>query len=357
MYWLLRWMLPILASMAVSVAAGQEPADQDRLPEFGESSSDDESHVFAEPPSDVELETAGSQVLDFKFDDRPPFRANGMWAPAESLRAQDGTLSMNSERLGIGVPLAIHDDGIWLALGSVQQTGFQTAAILPDSGMDFPDELWNVSLGSMRIKTLANGTQIGGMLQGGSASDQPFANLRDLTFTTLVFATVPYGPRDAWNFSLFYSPTSQTRFPLPGLAYVWRPHDRLQADIGIPASLDYRPTDSFQLMARYTPLTNLQVEARQQVVGPWSLFGRYDIVNETYWLDERLNRRDRFFVFDQRVSAGVSRQLARGFRFEGAAGYLFDRQFFQAESFSDERHDVVEVESGLALWLQLLWTR
>ncbi|MFO0915851.1 MAG: hypothetical protein U0795_23030 [Pirellulales bacterium] len=345
MYALIRRIILIMVATCESWAVAQELFDVERLPEVAESSDE------IRPQPEI------SQTRLLSSDERAPVRLSVQWAWSEPVRNQPATLGLNSEQLGLGVPLAIYDDGIWLALGSLQRTDVSTSAILPDSGLAFPEELWNISVGTMRIKTLSNGTQVGGMLQVGSASDRPFADIRDMTLTTLAFATVPYGPTDAWNFSLFYSPTSQTRFPLPGIAYVWRPSDWLQANIGLPASLDYRPTDSWHLMARFTPLTNLLVEGRYSFSGPWHLFGRYEIANETYWLDERLNSRDRFFMFDQRVSAGISRDLNRGFRLDAAAVYRFDRQFFQAESFFGDRQDVVQVESGPGVWIQLIWTR
>jgi hypothetical protein len=81
------------------------------------------------------------------------------------------------------------------------------------------------------------------MLRVGSPSDQPFGAFRDLTATLLGFVTIP-SDRDAWSFSLFYSPTSQLVFPIPGVAYVWRPSDQFQANLGIPFSLHYRPTET-----------------------------------------------------------------------------------------------------------------
>jgi len=93
--------------------------------------------------------------------------------------------------------------------------------VLPDSGLPVPDQFWDIEVGTMHIRELADGWRAGGMLRVGSPSDQPFAALRDMTVTLLGFLTIPSGQRDAWNFSLFYSPTGQIVWPIPGVAYVF----------------------------------------------------------------------------------------------------------------------------------------
>lgn len=290
-------------------------------------------------------------------DDRAPLRFESIWVPSRPFRSEDDELGYHAQRLRAGFPLRIYADGIWLLLGGVQRTEFDTEVRLPDSQLNFPNSLWNVDVGTMRIWNLQNGAQIGTMLRFGSASDRPFASIHEMTLTSLAFATVPYGPRDAWSYSLFYSPTSQMNFPIPGIAYVWRPSLNLQANLGIPASLDYRPTENRSLTLRYTPVTNLFIETRQFLTDTWSLFAQYEISNETYWLADRIAEDDRFFMFEQRVATGISQELGKGFRLDALAMYLFDRRFFQAESFSNDRHDVLELQSGVAGALRIIWRR
>ena len=81
---------------------------------------------------------------------------------------------------------------------------------------------------------------LGGTFLFGSASDKPFHAGRDLTLMAILFATVPArNDRDDWSFSLFYSPTSQLPYPLPGIAYVWKPDETFEAKIGLPAGLEW----------------------------------------------------------------------------------------------------------------------
>ena len=288
---------------------------------------------------------------------RAPFQSQLFWAPERALQGQPGTLAMSGEEVTIGFPISIDSDGIWLALGGVQRLAISTSAVLPDSGLPVPNQLWDVEAGVMHIHQLGDDRQAGGMLRVGSPSDQPFGAWRDMTVTLLGFMTVPSGDRDAWSFSLFYSPTGQIIFPIPGVAYVWRPSERLQANLGIPFSLEFRPTDTLSLTASYMPLNNIQVMLRQSLGESWSVYGGYRTVNETFLLADRESSRERTYLFDQRLTVGVQRDLGRGWSLDVSGAHVFDRQFFQAEKFSGTRSDELLIDPGTALTLQLIWTR
>ena len=286
-----------------------------------------------------------------------PFTARLWWIPQQDLKHQPGKLAMNGEEIEVAFPVRMDSDGIWLALGSVQRLEISTSAVLPDSGLPVPDQLWDIEVGTMHIRELADGWRAGGMLRVGSPSDRPFAALRDMTVTLLGFLTVPSGQRDAWNFSLFYSPTGQIVWPIPGVAYAWRPSDQFQANLGIPFSLEYRPTETLTVTAGYRPLNHVQVVVRQALGQAGSIYGGYRTVTETFLLADRQENPDRTYLFDQRLTLGTQRELGRGWSLDLSAAYVFDRQIFQAEKFSGTRRDELAIDPGLAGMLQLLWTR
>ncbi len=259
----------------------------------------------------------------------------------------------------VAAPLRIAPDGsgIWLATADVDYRAIDTTASFPDSGRPVPQELWNVGFGTMYFRRLDDGRRIGGIVSFGSASDRPFDEFRDLTLTSIGFLEIPLRDRDAWNFSLFYSPTSQLPYPMPGLAYVWRPDDRLTAQLGIPFSLNYRPNDRWTLAADYRPLTEVRVRATRKLADGWNAYAGYEMTADTYFLAERLRTADRLYLFEQRAAIGLERRLPAGFRFDVSASYLFDRRIFQAESFFDGRHDELRIGSGPMLSLGLRWQR
>jgi hypothetical protein len=311
-----------------------------------------------EAPPPLDNSQGGRAGLGSSGDgQRTPFTARLWWIPPQDLKDQPGELAMNGEELELAFPVRIDTDGIWLALGSFQRLELSTAAVLPDSGLPVPDQLWDLEVGTMHLREWANGWRSGGMLRVGSPSDRPFEALRDMTVTLLGFLTIPAGQRDAWSFSLFYSPTGQIIFPLPGLAYIWRPNPQFEAQLGIPFSLQYRPTESLSLTASYRPLNNVQVVIRQSLGQFWSVSGSYGTMNETFLLADRLEDRQRTYLFDQRLTLGVQRELGRGWSLDFSAAYVFDRQIFQAEKFSGDRRDELRIEPGVAGSIQLLWTR
>ena len=78
----------------------------------------------------------------------------------------------------------------------------------------------------------------------------------------------------------------------------------------------------------------MQVLARQSLGEAWSIYGSYRTVNETFLLADRLEDRERTYLFDQRLTLGIQCQLGRGWSVDLSAAYVFDRQMFQAEKFS-----------------------
>lgn len=290
-------------------------------------------------------------------NDRAPFKSRLFWIPAQSVQGQPGKLGINGEEFDLSFPLRIDENGIWLALGGVQRLDINGSAVLPDSGLPVPSQLWDIEAGLMHIRDLGDGRQAGGMVRIGSPSDQPFAAWRDMTVTFLGFLTVPAREQDSWSFSLFYSPTGQIIYPIPGIAYVWRPNDRFQANLGVPFSLEYKPTETAVFTASYMPLNNVQVMMRQSLGKLWSLYGGYRTVSETFLLADRVNNRERTYLFDQRVSVGVQRELGRGWSLDFSTAYVFDRRFFQAEQFSGSRREGLSIDPGIATTLQLMWTR
>ncbi|BBO31319.1 DUF6268 family outer membrane beta-barrel protein [Lacipirellula parvula] len=289
-----------------------------------------------------------------------PVALGGFWSPKVDVDGQASQLAMNAEFARVSLPLAMPAEGkpLWIGIAKLDRLELATDAILPDSGQRVPSQLWSVQTGVMNIRPLASGATVGGTAMFGSASDQPYAATRDLTLTAIAFYNKPAkNERDDWNFSIFYSPTSQLPYPLPGVAYVWRPSEQFEAKIGLPPALDYRPNEEWQFTATYMPLTNFDARVRRTISEDFSLLAYYRTNNETYFLADRLEDDQRFYVFDQRAAVGLERALFKGFTLELTAAYLFDRELFQGTSFTDDRTDEVEFDPGLGLSFQLQWRR
>src|SRR5262249_6539956 len=114
----------------------------------------------------------------------------------------------------------------------------------------FPDDLWNVHVGTSYRHLFSNGWVGGGNVTVGSASDKPFHSFDEMVVGASSFLRVPQGEHNAWLFSLNYSTNREflNGIPLPGAAYFYAPTDWFQATIGLPfASMTIRPLEDLTL--------------------------------------------------------------------------------------------------------------
>ncbi|MGE0605737.1 MAG: hypothetical protein AB7O62_01330, partial [Pirellulales bacterium] len=269
------------------------------------------------------------------------------WYAPQAVSGQETNLGLVQQSLSGGFPLWRGEGAMLLATAGVQSTLFQTSAVFPDSGKAFPEQVWNIRLGLMATHQFDNGWTGSVMLNGGSASDQPFHSVREMNGTLLTFVRVPSGESNAWMFSLMYSPVSQIPFPIPGVAYQWQATDTLRINVGVPFQVFWQPTEDIYFQASYFPLTIVRLQSGWRVgSGPVTVFGGYDAANEAYLLADRIDYRERFFSYAQTFSAGLRYQLPRFGSLELSGGWAFDRYFFNGTGFSGRHYDRIDLSPG-----------
>ncbi|EAQ81877.1 DUF6268 family outer membrane beta-barrel protein [Blastopirellula marina] len=289
---------------------------------------------------------------------RDPFKTYAFWAPEQNLNSQNGDLTMSGFLASLTLPISMQEGRIWAATFNYDQLDISSNAILPDSGVPLPDRFYQINFGVTHFRELANGWQAGGMLSVGTATNEPFDDINDMTLSAVAFLNIPWRDgRDSWNLSLFYSPTGQIQFPLPGIAYVWRPNEQFEMNIGVPFSLKYRPTERRTFSFTYTPLTNVNLLVEQELGAKVVVYGGYSVNNKIYLLSGRADNADRLYFFDQRLTIGLRRELGWGFSADLSGAYLFDREIFQAQGFSSDRMDQIGIDSGALLSLSIGWSR
>jgi hypothetical protein len=281
---------------------------------------------------------------------RVDYRAT--WLPEVAVRAQPTNLSEERQDLAATCPIWQDAANEWAATLHVRSELYQTSAILPITGQAFPPDLWNVSLGTSYRHLFDNGWIAGGGLSVGSASDKPFHSIDEMTMGVNAFLRIPQGEHNAWLFTLAYSPTSELPFPIPGVAFLWQPSDNLRVNLGLPFAVWYRPVEDLTLEASYMLIRSIHAKATYRVLGRWRIYGGYDFNNEGYFLADRADIRDRFFAYDQRLSAGVQYLLGRQTLLDLSTGYVFDRFFFEGRQFSSNNLNRVDVGDGTFLSLR-----
>jgi hypothetical protein len=275
---------------------------------------------------------------------RADYRA--AWFPDERVAGQPTVVGYVRQDLGLAFPLWQDGPDEWAASFNGRSELFHTHAVLPTTGQPFPDELWNVRLGASYRHEFDSGWTAGGAVSGGSASDRPFHSLSEMTAGVSAFLRVPQGEHNAWLFSLAYSPISELPFPVPGVAFLYQPSDCFRANIGLPFQLMYRPVDDLTLDLSYMLLRTVHARATYRADDRLRVYAGFDWDNESYFLADRADERERFFSYDKRLAAGLLVPAGRQVLLDLSGGYVFDRFYFEGRSYSDRHQNRIDVGSG-----------
>lgn len=281
------------------------------------------------------------------------------YSPAQETQTPFGSgngasLSFIQQQVNAGFPIYMDESERILAIFSVRHTWFDTEAILPDSRRAFPDTLTIPTIGLFYSHRFENGYSSGLIINVNSPSDKPFNSLREVNPVLIGFLRIPVvNQRDAWNLSVFYSPASQLRFPLPGVAYSWNPSPDFRWDIGIPSNLFWRFAPDWTYEFNFLPLTNIMSRTTYKPIDELSLYGSFEWLNEAYLLSGRENRNDRFFFDEKRLELGAIVRPYGNWSVIAAVGYAFDRRFFQGRRFRENDYDRINLASGAYGTLQI----
>lgn len=278
------------------------------------------------------------------------------WYPSRSVSSQGTDLGLVKQNLSVGLPVwRDGGDAMTLRVG-VSDDHFSTDAVLPDTRQAFPTDLWNVNLGVNYLHNFDNGWTGMLMTSVGSASDQPFHGIREMTFGVGAILQAPAAnERDKWTFGLMYSPSGALDFPIPIISYAWNPSDYFHLNIGLPLAMMWKPTDDLTIDLSYTPVTNVNALATYRLSDKLRVYGGYRNFTEAYFLVDRENTDDRFFGLEQRLLGGVKCDIWRNLKLDLNAGYAFDRRYGEGKNQTSSLYDEVDVSSGAFVGLRLNW--
>ncbi len=283
----------------------------------------------------------------------PGYRAT--WYPAGSVSNSMADIGFVRQNFSGAFPVYKKDGDTVLMTAAVRNTLFFTDAILPDSHRPFPNELWNINLGMMYLHKFANGWTGGLSTTFGSASDKPFHSINEMNVGFFGFLQVPAkNDRDSWMFSLMYSPIGNLTFPVPGIAYSWKPSNDLYLNIGIPFSIMWRPFEDLTLNFSYIPITNINARASYRLTDGLNLYGGFEWLNEAYFLADRMEQRERFLAFEKRLVSGIRWDIWRYAALELNAGYAFDRYYGEGQNQISNLRNRVDIDPGAIVGANLL---
>ena len=135
------------------------------------------------------------------------------------------------------------------ATWSVSQTAgafrLSRSPVIPQTGLVIPRTLWDVDTGASYQHRLAERRSWGVSASVGSASDELYHGISEMTLRVTGNYQIPSRDKNSWLFLLSYSNDRHfaNGVPLPGVAYLLRaPEHGLDALIGLPfIAINYRP--------------------------------------------------------------------------------------------------------------------
>jgi hypothetical protein len=280
------------------------------------------------------------------------------WYPDEPLGGRGNTLSMVRQDFHISGPIYKDSCDVISLSAGVRNELLDTDALLPVLGTPFPNDLWNVTFGAGYHHQFDNGWSAGLNLHVGSASDQPFANVDQITVGAMASLRIPVRERDAWIFTLSYSNNTDfaNRIPLPGVAYLLWPTDNFRALIGIPfARIWYEPIDKVTIDLSYRFLYTFQGRVNYRFAPRWKVYVGYSTGNESYFLVDSPDPQDRLFYAEQRVYGGVGYAFEKNLSLDLTSGLAFDRHYSFGKNFQQNQSLKLSVDDGPFVSLAVQW--
>jgi hypothetical protein len=139
------------------------------------------------------------------------------------------------------------------------------------------------------------------------------------------------------------------------VAYYWQPSDSFHALIGLPFVVQWRPIPDLTLDFSYMLLTTVHARATYRLC-PWArVYLAYAWENEGYFLVDRPDPNDRLIYVDQNIRGGVQLLFGPHAQLDLAAGYVFDRYYFEGRNItSGTSFNRIDLGDGALLSAQLL---
>jgi hypothetical protein len=271
--------------------------------------------------------------------------------PDQPVAGQATELGMLQHDLRLATPLRQDERDEWFAAARVREQVFDTGAVLPDTGEPFPEELWDVRASVGYRHRFDSGWIAAAEVTVGSPSDRPFASFDEVNVGATGVLRVPHGERGAWLFFVDYSRTREIfgGVPLPGVGYAYRPTDALDLVVATGfVSVLYRPTEKLTLRAYYGAVRTVDLRVMYQLFRAVRVWAGFDWTDERYLRADRPDTDDRLFYYEKRFRVGAIIGLARypQLYVDLAAGYTFDRFYFEGEDYSDRHRNRIDVDSG-----------
>ena len=271
--------------------------------------------------------------------------------------ARQGTkMWMMQHDFRLSFPVLQDEQREWTVQARFRALDLDTDARLPDTRERFPGELWDVRVGTTYRQRLANDWITGGNLTIGSPSDRPFASDDETLANATGFLLVPDSQHSNWVFSVNYANNRDflRNIPLPGVAYDYRPDQRLRVLAGVPMSmLRWSPIDRLALEASYFIPRTIHAQVSFDLAEALQLHAGFDWSSQRYFRHDRRDHDDGLSYYQKRVAIGARWDLQEKVWLDLSGGWAFDRFWFEGEDYGDRGNNRLDLSDGPMIKFEL----
>jgi hypothetical protein len=256
-------------------------------------------------------------LISYEGIDRPGTRSNEMY----------------ENKLNISTPIyASAQETVALSLAG-SDLHFGEAPVL-NSGVIVPTELYRLELGAQYFHPLTEQRNYSVRGSVGSASDTPFKDLNDTTFSINANYSYPSAAGGFWTLSVFLSNNGAfaNYVPIPGVTYFSKSEKWILL-LGFPINyINWTPSYPWSFsLSLFGP--TVRSEAAYGSVEGLQVFTGYSWVMENYLPNQRVNTDDRLTIEEMKVGGGLRSLLTSDLLGELQGGRGFHRAAFIGHGF------------------------
>jgi hypothetical protein len=273
----------------------------------------------------------------------PVVTYGGLWAPEDSP-------SVTDHRFTAAVPV-LKDEKQNLAisvLGNALHIG--KPLTLSKNNTEVPQDLYRTEMGVQYSRNLSGARNWG--LRGtlGYASDKPFTNTRDMTFTLNASYSYPTASQNRWVLFLYMANNSSlpNYLPIPGFIYLYKT-PTFTGMFGLPmVSMTWKPVHPlFLSLSLFGPTINAEIGAQPNDY--IQIFSGFNWSQQSFLRDGREDRSRRLFLDEKRIFAGIRGPIAFSVLSELQVGQNFDRSIYEGKGFLKKDGGSVSLQKSWSL--------
>lgn len=243
---------------------------------------------------------------------------------------------IQQHRLNLSSPLWTQGKESLATSLTVGQIKWNDPQMWKRQNFETPESLSRVEWGGQYSKKLNDSESIGLKGSLGSASDQVFASINEVTFSLNGTYAFPSQNGNYWILTAFMSNNNPllNYVPIPGFIYL-KKTSTFTGMFGLPfLSFQWTPTKEWIFSTSYF-ITNLTSEAAYSLSDSLQLFTGFAISQQTFLRADRSNIRDRLFFNEKKIYVGLKVPFGKMFSGDFQIGQSFDRKLEEGKRFND----------------------